>query len=88
MTPLFASMPSGPPKTWEDPKGYPSINGHTIIENNTFASFSTGCNGWRNKVIMTCPMYGDIIHPMDVVEATLENVDENSKVFFLLIDNL
>ena len=81
MTPLFgSSMPTGPPKTWEDPMSYPAINGHTLIENNTFAEFGTGCDGWRNRVIMTCPLYGDIIHPTDVRKITLENVDEDSKV--------
>ena len=76
MTPLFSSsMP-----IWEEPGSYPAIDGHTLIENNTFAEFGTGCDGWRNRVIMTCPLYGDIIHPTDVRKITLENVDDDSKV--------
>ena len=81
MSPLFASsFPAGPPKSWEDPMSYPAINGQTLIENVTFAKFGTGCDGWRNRALMTSPKYGDIIHPTNLRKISLENVEEDSKV--------
>uniref|UniRef100_A0A7M5X729 Cadherin domain-containing protein n=2 Tax=Clytia hemisphaerica TaxID=252671 RepID=A0A7M5X729_9CNID len=83
MTPIFSSSPPiGPPtKPFEDPMSYPAINGRTIIHNVTFASFGAGCGGNLNRIIMTNPKYGDIIHPFDISNAILENVDEKTKVF-------
>lgn len=84
---MFSDTPStGPKMSWEDPMFYPSIKGLTTFVNVTFKDFAAGCNSKDNYVWMTSPSYGDIFHPTDFVQITLDNVPEINKVclnFFL-----
>ena len=90
MSPIFTSSPpKGPPKSWEDPMSYPALKGLTIINNITFVDFAAGCDGAVNRVLMTTPKYGDIIHPTKIENIRLENVVEDAKVktyFIFLVD--
>ena len=59
---------------------YPALKGLTIIQNVAFSSFEASCSGGYNRVLMTSPNYGDIIHPVNLQNIQLENVAEQSKV--------
>jgi len=86
MSPIFSSSPPiGPPKPWEDPMSYPAIKGLTIIKNITFVDFTAGCDGSVNRVLMTTPKYGDIIHPTKIENVHLKNVIEDAKVFIFIL---
>ncbi|XP_066917357.1 fibrocystin-L-like [Clytia hemisphaerica] len=79
---IFSNNPStGPKMSWEDPMFYPSISGLTTFQNVKFKDFSSGCNGANNYVWMTSPVYGDILHPTDFKNITLENVGEVNKIY-------
>jgi len=60
---------------------YPALKGLTRLANITLADFGAACgNGAYNYVWMTSPYYGDIFHPMETSEMTLQNVLDRSKV--------
>jgi len=79
MTPVFSSSPPSY-SSWEDPRSYPAIKGLTIIKNVTFVNFGMGCHGAVNRILMTTPKYGDIIHPTKIENVHLQNVTEDGKV--------
>ena len=81
---IFSSGTSkGPPKPWEDPMTYPAIKGLSIYDNNLFVNYTLGC-GMRSYVWMTRPTYGDAIHPVEFSRTSVINVDEQSKVMFII----
>lgn len=82
MSSLFSSSAgTGPPMTWEAPMSYPAIKGLAMYTNNTFAHFSSPCGETkRDLILMTNPKYGDAIHPAQLSNIKLFNVDEESKV--------
>ena len=79
---VFSSSPaSGPPMSWEDPMSYPAIKGLSVYRNVTFRHFKTFCgSNKRDYIISPHLFYGDIIHPVQFVETTLEDVEDDSKV--------
>ena len=85
MASLFSSSASkGPKMSWEDPMSYPAIKGLAVFDSVKFAHFSNPC-GKRDYAWMTNPVYGDAIHPTEFKNISTYNVDEESKVIFIVI---
>ncbi|XP_066271366.1 fibrocystin-L-like [Branchiostoma lanceolatum] len=63
-------------------KSYPSINCHSYITNVTFSHFKQSCKG-QDVVWMTNPGQEDAIPPTQISLATLYEVEELNKLFFV-----
>lgn len=64
---------------WGDCDFYPSLYGHTYVNNVVFAKFGTPCssgprNGKVDRVFITNPESPDATHPMTVSNITLQQV--------------
>nr|XP_047143668.1 fibrocystin-L-like isoform X2 [Hydra vulgaris] len=75
-------LPPGPPKPFENPMSYPAIKGLLDLDRVSFISFQSTCGlNKRDFVWMTNNIYGDIIHPTEIKNSTLINVDFNNLIW-------
>ncbi|XP_072027284.1 LOW QUALITY PROTEIN: fibrocystin-L-like [Amphiura filiformis] len=78
--PTFMSSFNGAPfKPFEKTISYPAIGGRTYVDNVMFVNFQTTCNK-QHKMIMTNKKIVDCLHPMEVSNIRLVNVDTDNIV--------
>ena len=53
-----------------------------LLPDTTFENFGVKCGSRRDYMIFTSPGNEDGQHPVEVTGLTLNNVDEDSKLFF------
>ncbi|XP_065660201.1 fibrocystin-L isoform X2 [Hydra vulgaris] len=76
------SQSPGPPKPFENPMSYPAIKGLLRMEGVTFSSFQSTCGLTKPDVVWTTNIiYGDIIHPTELKNSTLVNVNINNLIY-------
>ncbi|CAH1775752.1 unnamed protein product [Owenia fusiformis] len=82
---VMSSFESGPVSApffpWHKPMSYPTINGHTILKDNTFISYKGRCGKKDDIAIMTNPSSEDAQHPITATGSKFVDVTVDNKLY-------